>query len=100
MEALGVLAAFCLTIFLGSVWSGYVLTILWGWFIVPVFHLPALLLVPAMGLGLVVRYLTHQYDRYVSTESSSKQLLNGLVYSALAPALMLGIGAILVRWMP
>lgn len=41
---------------LSAVWSGYVLTVLWGWFIVP-FGLPALSISWAFGLILVVSLL-------------------------------------------
>lgn len=48
---------------LSSIWSGYVLSVLWGWFIVPTFHLPPLSVVTAIGIAIVVSYLTHQIDR-------------------------------------
>jgi len=40
---------------------GFVLMQLWGWFVVPVFGAPSLSLVEAMGIALVVGYLTNQY---------------------------------------
>jgi Na+(H+)/acetate symporter ActP len=43
-----------------SIWSGYVLSILWGWFIVPTFGLPMLSIPVAIGLALIVSYLTKQ----------------------------------------
>jgi len=43
-----------------SIWSGYVFSILWAWFIVPLFGLPALSVAAAIGVTLVVRFLTHQ----------------------------------------
>ena len=46
----------------GSMWKGYVLTILWAWFVVPTFSLPELAIAPAIGLAMVVSYLTHQSD--------------------------------------
>lgn len=47
---------------IGYVFSGYALSVLWGWFIVPVFELPELSVVPAIGIIIVVGYLTKQYD--------------------------------------
>lgn len=38
---------------LSTLWSGYVLSILWGWFIVPFFLLPALPVAYAIGLRLI-----------------------------------------------
>lgn len=45
---------------LSSIWRGFVLTILWAWFIVPVFHLPVLGIVVAIGVSMVVSFLTYQ----------------------------------------
>ena len=41
-----------------AVLRGWVLSILWGWFMVPVFGLPVLNIPFAIGLALVVRLLT------------------------------------------
>lgn len=42
--------------------SGLVLAVLWGWFIVPIFKLPELTTVQAIGVGYVVSYLTQRLD--------------------------------------
>ncbi|PIT88095.1 MAG: hypothetical protein COU29_03720 [Candidatus Magasanikbacteria bacterium CG10_big_fil_rev_8_21_14_0_10_36_32] len=55
-SALGVV----LLLALGTIISGFVLSMLWGWFIVPVFGLPELSIVAAVGISLTVRYLTYQ----------------------------------------
>ena len=41
-----------------SVWRGYVLTILWGWFVVPVFNLPVLNIATSIGFSLLIGMLT------------------------------------------
>lgn len=44
------------------VFNGFVLKVLWGWFIAPKFQLPTLSLASAIGLGIVVGFLTsHSY---------------------------------------
>jgi formate-dependent nitrite reductase membrane component NrfD len=45
-----------------NIFSGFVLSILWGWFIVSTFGLPALTIPLAMGIMLVVGYLSKQVD--------------------------------------
>lgn len=45
---------------ISSIFNGYALSVLWGWFVVPVFHLPELSIVPAIGIAMVVSYLTYQ----------------------------------------
>lgn len=47
-------------IFLGVLLDAWVVMLLWGWFIVPVFNLPALGYLQAMGVSLVIGYLTFQ----------------------------------------
>lgn len=46
--------------FISVIFNGYVLNLLWGWFVVPVFGLPHLSIVPAIGIAIVISYLTHQ----------------------------------------
>ena len=36
--------------------NGWVLEVIWGWFMVPIFNLPAITIVEAMGLSLVVSF--------------------------------------------
>lgn len=40
--------------------NGWALSILWSWFVVPIFGLPALSLASALGLSIVVSFMTHQ----------------------------------------
>lgn len=63
MKALAVLGGIVGVVTLmvvGAVLNGYALSVLWGWFVVPTFGAPPLLIVPAIGISLVVSYLTHQ----------------------------------------
>lgn len=45
-----------------TILSGCVLSVLWAWFAVPAFGLPALTIPLAMGIMLVVSYMTKQAD--------------------------------------
>jgi len=56
----GFVATFIAVVVIATILNGWVLTILWGWFIMPVFNFPALSLVPGIGLALIVSYLTYQ----------------------------------------
>lgn len=51
----GILAAAILGIVWGGFWTGLALSVLWGWFAVPLFGLPALTIWQAYGLVLLVR---------------------------------------------
>lgn len=52
---LGGLAALVMTFIWAAAWSGFTLSVLWGWFVVPLFSLPALSVAQAYGVALVLR---------------------------------------------
>ena len=52
---LGGFAAIIISVVWAAAWSGYTLSVLWGWFVVPVFGAPLLSVAQAYGLALVVR---------------------------------------------
>lgn len=56
---IGMIGVALVVVALGAILEGYVLTVLWGWFIIPIFHLPPLTIVPAIGIALVVGLLTY-----------------------------------------
>ncbi len=58
----GVLFSSILGIVASVIWSGFVLSQLWVWFIVPVFHAPQLTIPIAIGISMTVSYLTRQLD--------------------------------------
>jgi hypothetical protein len=70
---------------LGVMWSGFVLSILWGWFMVPL-GLPALGVAQAIGIALVAGMLTHQMPR---GEAETSALF---AFAFLAPLFSLAIG--------
>lgn len=75
---------------------GGAMSILWGWFIVPVFHTGALSVVQAMGVLLVVSYLTKSMDtEEKSDESLAEQFAKGFMMALLKPGMALLIGWIL-----
>lgn len=82
-----------------ALWRGYVLSVLWGWFIVPTFNAPAIGVVTAMGISLVVGMFA--YHRSQKTKEGEKDttvsdyLLNGFV----SPAIALGVGYVLTHWL-
>ena len=59
---------------------GYVLSILWRWFMVPTLGLPALSIPQAIGIALVVGMLTHQSHHYPENkdEKTSTKVVRSL----------------------
>ena len=77
-----------------SIFNGYALSVLWGWFVVPTFGVPVLGIVPAIGIAMVVSYLTHQIDTHKKEEKRSfgKTIAHSTVFAILKPSLALFFG--------
>jgi hypothetical protein len=94
-KASTVLAVLCASfvgmvgLFLAAILTrGFVLTVLWGWFAVPVFGLPALGIAPALGLTVLLNYLLNH--------RKEGQSLAGIFGGALAA---LGVGWVIHLFM-
>ena len=75
-----------------SVWRGYVLTVLWSWFIVP-FGIVEVGLIPAMGIFLIaslVRFDVSPYKNY-----SNKDYWEVFSQTIVLPAFILGVGYVI-----
>jgi len=70
-----------------AVWGGIVLKVLWGWIVVPTFEMAELSLPAAIGVGLVVSFLTHQY-----VPTKDEDLPEILVHELLYPLIALVMG--------
>lgn len=80
---------------LAAMWSGYVLSVLWSWFIVFQFaQAPALTVSGAIGFSLVVNLLTYQRRSGMqsSNKSSSEQFVEGVIETLSVPAFALLLG--------
>jgi hypothetical protein len=81
---------------IAAVWSGFVLSILWGWFAVPAFGLPPLSIPAAIGVSMIASYLTYQYGlKSADGEDGGKSLLNVL----LRPLVALMVGWVVHQFM-
>jgi len=82
---------------LAVVINGYVLSILWVWFLVP-FGLPAISVAHSIGVAMVTSWLTYQHR--ASTQEDKEQALQGLgVVLIIRPLAALGIGYIVKQFM-
>lgn len=55
-----------------ATYSGFVLSVLWGWFFVPTFGLPKLSVPAAIGISMTVSYLTKDPIENQDQEFSDK----------------------------
>jgi hypothetical protein len=74
----------------GLIYDGYVFSILWEWFIVPVFDLPILSVPVAMGISLVIVFCTHRSRD--SDKDFWKHIYDLIGSCVIGPTIYLGIG--------
>ena len=72
--------------------STYVLTVLWGWFMVTTFGLPVLGFASALGMLMVVRFATFRYAPPDPEKNVHKILVRVYAYAILRPLFALGVG--------
>lgn len=91
--ALGFLAALGLVAyFIGmTIFRGWTLSVLWGWFVVTTFGLPALSIPQAIGATIVVSFFTYQYHYSKENEDNWGR---AIVFGILFPLVSLGVGYI------
>lgn len=97
MKAIGYFCSFIVYLFLSACWSGYVLSVLWAWFIVGRFAGAPVLSIPtALGIAMIVRYLTYNHvpDSSTGDQSTTERLVEAGVQSFLQPLMALLFGAI------
>lgn len=87
----------------GGLLRGWVLSVLWGWFIVPTFNLPALAIAPAIGLSLVVGFLTRPAtddDERSKHRSMGERLAHAIALAIAGPLMALAMGWVVHLFMP
>lgn len=93
-----VAAAFS-AIVLGMIWKGYVLSILWGWFIVTTFGAKPIGIAAAIGLSFSVTLLTFTYTHREDKREPKEKLTEGLMLMFISPLASLAFGAVVRLWM-
>lgn len=95
MKALLALLAVVVALIGGSIWSGYVLSVLWGWFAVPAFHLAPISIPLAIGITMIIRMLTYEMPQSQDKKSDTATALASLYgWGFLYPLFILGMGAV------
>lgn len=94
------IAYLVLVLALGSVLGGWALSIMWEWFIVPVFALPSLDIAQAIGLSCIVTILA---PRQTQNNSGSKKrtfevIIETSAQAFLVPLLTVGFGWIVYQF--
>lgn len=93
--------ALLLSVPLSAIFCGYTLAILWKWFVMSTFvSAPALNIPTAIGLSMMVRFVTHEVvDCQPKDESTVAKLSRALLYPFVSCGVVLGFGWILLKFM-
>ncbi|OGZ58937.1 MAG: hypothetical protein A3B96_02275 [Candidatus Spechtbacteria bacterium RIFCSPHIGHO2_02_FULL_43_15b] len=84
---------FLIMVVIDTIIYGYTLSVLWNWFMVPILNMPSIGIIHAIGIAMVVRYLTYQINSCKAEKKSfvemfAEQCLNSILLSSLT--LLLG----------
>lgn len=96
MKVIGWIVTIVGGIILSSIWRGYVLSILWGWFVIPIFHTVQISIALAIGLSLLVGMFTYQSssDEKKKDQKPGEAMLEALLVAFFSPLLVLVLAAI------
>lgn len=99
MKFIGYVTVIIGLMFFSAMFSGYALSVLWGWFISPYFNAPELSIPLAIGVALIVQYLTHQQEKAESGRDISDVLMEGAARAITKPAVAIGMGWFVTLWL-
>jgi len=89
-----VISLFILVVFvLGLMWTGFCLSSLWGWFVVPLGVNP-IGIAHAIGISTVIAMFTYRFQK-----DETKGVGNAIAIMFVVPLLFLGFGWIVVQFM-
>jgi hypothetical protein len=95
VKALGYICATVLAWAYTATLSGWALSHLWLWFAVATFGVPALSIPQAIGVSMVVSYMTHHVDMSKKDPRSfGEQLAAAAAWGTCKPLFALGFGLI------
>ncbi len=82
----------------GTILKGFVLSKLWGWFIVPYFSLPTLSVPLAIGVAATVSFLTLQHIPN-NKKSEEDRAADAISSTLILPFVFLLIGWVVTFWL-
>jgi putative Mn2+ efflux pump MntP len=94
-EGCAALAINISAILIGVPLRGWAIKVLWGWFVVPVFGLPALTVMSAIGVSMVIVALNPNYSKPNTKDDTALERAAFTLFMAiLFPLMSVGIGII------
>jgi hypothetical protein len=99
LSCLGAIGIVIILVPLSIIMRGWVLSIMWGWFIVPLFGLPALTIPYAIGVSAVIALLKgSSTDNKKDDKKALEKFLEALFVAFVAPLITLGFGWIVLQF--
>lgn len=95
---LGGIATLLLAIVWRSFWIGLTLSVLWGWFVAPVFALPVLTTWQAYGIALAYRFMRGFEANKKTEESFGATIARAAVAPPITTGLTLCVGWLVKSW--
>jgi len=81
-----------------AIYAGFVLSILWGWFVVETFSLPALSIPVAIGINSIIRLVVIDVDYDVEQKEFSTRIVQSVTTILTKPTLFFVMGWIVVQF--
>jgi cytochrome bd-type quinol oxidase subunit 1 len=101
MKIFGYVCSYLILMPLSITFSGYALSVLWDWFVAVTFGVESLSIPAAIGLSLIINYITYQYNEQESDSSisQSERLGKAVFMAMIRPSLALLTGWIVTMFM-
>jgi hypothetical protein len=87
------IGGFFFLVALGSIWTGYAISVIWGWYVVKIFGLPYLPIPAAIGISALISCFKTHRPNEEGKESTTFWL------ELLAPAFALAIAWVAKHWL-
>lgn len=78
--------------------NGWALSVLWTWFVSPIFNIAPLSIPQAIGFSIVAAVLTHQSKPKDDQKETDELIAEVLAYAIFAPILTVSIGWIVLQF--
>ncbi len=98
VEKIGPAALVISVSILATIYYGWVLSTIWGWFAVPIFGLPALGIVQSVGVGIVFRMLAWTTTTAKKTKSTKDKTGRQIIQEAVIETFGEITGFLIAAW--
>jgi len=96
---IGIVGFLVATVIVGIIADGWAISVLWGWFAVPLFELPSLSIAQSMGLSALVAALSPSHYPATNDEGDTwDKIVRAVFYAIFLPLLRVLIGWIIVQF--